>query len=206
MDNNAINLGKRIHALRSAQGLSLRDLAQSSGLTASFLSQVERGLVNSSIESLRRITNSLGVTLVQLLEGDPTPAHAPIQDDALDAHAARAGSGHSPVIVRADSRPKLLLPMTGVTIEMLTSNRAAKAELFVSHLDPGATIVAQPLREPTEQFVFVLSGELRIEFAHTSSVLACGDAIYYDGTSVKLFACVGERSTSWICMITPPVF
>lgn len=203
MDNNAIDLGRRIHALRSAQGLSLRDLAQSSGLTASFLSQVERGLVNSSIESLRRITNSLGVTLVQLLEGDASPAQAMPHDES---HAARAGSGHSPVIVRADSRPKLLLPMTGVTIEMLTSNRATKAELFVSHLEPGASIVAQPLREPTEQFVYVLGGELRIDFSHTSSVLACGDAIYYDGTTVKHFTCVGERTTSWICMITPPVF
>jgi transcriptional regulator with XRE-family HTH domain len=203
MDNNAIDLGKRIHALRSAQGLSLRDLAHSSGLTASFLSQVERGLVNSSIESLRRITNGLGISLVHLFEGDPAPASPPAHENG---HTMRAGSGHSPVIVRADSRPKLLLPMTGVTIEMLTSNRAAKAELFVSHLEPGASIIAQPLREPTEQFVFVLGGSLRIDFAHASSVLACGDAIYYDGATVRLFACVGECTTSWICMITPPVF
>ena len=49
MEITAAEIGRRIHALRQKNALSLREMAQQSGLTASFLSQVERGVVNSSI-------------------------------------------------------------------------------------------------------------------------------------------------------------
>ena len=209
MEITAAEIGRRIHALRQKNALSLREMAQQSGLTASFLSQVERGVVNSSIESLRRITNSLGVTMVQLLDSeDDTTSDTPLETGAHAAHATleKRVVTYSPVIVRANNRPKLLLPTSGVTIEMLTSSRAHKAEVFLSRLAPGTEILAQPLSEATEQFVFVLTGALRIELAHADSVLDCGDAIYYDGATVQRFACVGDLETSWICMITPPVF
>ncbi len=214
MDINANEIGHRIHALRMKQGFSLRELAEQSGLTASFLSQVERGRVNSSIESLRRITNSLGITMVQLLEpktGADVSEHTRMNAGAQPTHSAKPQSSHakgksSAVVIRADHRPKLLLPHTGVTIEMLTSSRAHAVEVFVSKLAPGTEIMAQPLREPTEQFIYVLTGALRIELNRAESVLECGDAITFDGTTVKRFACVGSQETTWLCMITPPVF
>ena len=211
MDINANEIGKRIHALRLNQGFSLREMAGHSGLTASFLSQVERGRVNSSIESLRRITNSLGVSMVQLLETRAEAAQQPHVDAAaerapMQTPNGQATPGYSPVVIRAHSRPKLLLPMAGVTIEMLTSSRAHAIEAFVSQLAPGTEIVAQPLREPTEQFIFVLSGTLHIQLEHADSVLESGDAITFDGATVKRFACVGNQATTWLCVITPPVF
>jgi transcriptional regulator with XRE-family HTH domain len=214
MDINAIEIGQRIHVLRLQQGFSLREMAEQSGLTASFLSQVERGRVNSSIESLRRITNSLGVSMVQLLEsrasdGVSEQAHAddaPHHTNPVTSSSRRANGKSSPVVIRADNRPKLLLPHAGVTIEMLTSSRAHAVEVFISKLAPGTEIMAQPLREPTEQFIYVLSGSLHIELSRIHSVLECGDAITFDGTTVKRFVCVGNQATTWLCMITPPVF
>ncbi len=210
MDINASEIGQRIHALRLKQGFSLREMAEQSGLTASFLSQVERGRVNSSIESLRRITNSLGITMVQLLESG-TNNDAAESDVLRQPGAVKSGSRHangksSPVVIRADNRPKLLLPHAGVAVEMLTSSRTHTVEVFISTLAPGTEIMAQPLREPTEQFIYVLSGSLHIELSRMHSVLECGDAITFDGTTVKRFACVGARATTWLCMITPPVF
>lgn len=214
MDINANEIGQRIHALRLKQGFSLREMAKQSGLTASFLSQVERGRVNSSIESLRRITNSLGVSMVQLLESrtsNDVSEQAQTDDAAHRPHIVKSNSRRanvrsSPVVIRANNRPKLLLPHAGVTIEMLTSSRAHAVEVFISTLAAGTEIVAQPLREPTEQFIYVLSGSLRIDLSRTHSVLECGDAITFDGTTVKRFACAGNRTTTWLCMITPPVF
>lgn len=214
MDINASEIGRRIHALRLKQGYSLREMAELSGLTASFLSQVERGRVNSSIESLGRITNSLGVTMVQLLEprakndigGQTRASDARRQPGAIKAGGRHANAKSSPVVVRADNRPKLLLPNAGVAVEMLTSGRAHAFEVFISTLAPGTEILAQPLREPTEQFIYVLGGSLHIELSRANSVLGCGDAITFDGTAVKRFACVGAQATTWLCMITPPVF
>ena len=50
-----IELGRRLHEFRTARGLSLRAVAQQSGLTASFISQVERGRASLSISSLERL-------------------------------------------------------------------------------------------------------------------------------------------------------
>lgn len=53
------SLGYRIQVRRKETGQSLRDLAGKRDLTASFISQVERGQTNPSIDSLRRIAEAL---------------------------------------------------------------------------------------------------------------------------------------------------
>jgi transcriptional regulator with XRE-family HTH domain len=56
-----MELGNRLRARRQELGLSLRELAERVGLTASFLSQIERDLASPSIESLRKISDALEV-------------------------------------------------------------------------------------------------------------------------------------------------
>ena len=80
-----MELGDRVRERRQQLGLSLRDLAERSELTASFLSQVERGVTSPSIDSLRRVANALDVPVFHfLLEPDrespvvrEQPAHPP---------------------------------------------------------------------------------------------------------------------------------
>ncbi|MDI2099134.1 helix-turn-helix domain-containing protein [Ruicaihuangia caeni] len=61
-------LGRLIRELRKKRGLSLRELAGTSGVSVSFLSQVERGATSPSIASLMRIAQALGRTIGSLLE------------------------------------------------------------------------------------------------------------------------------------------
>src|SRR4051812_22082567 len=63
-------VGARIHALRDAMGLSLRDLAQRSGVSAPMLSQVERGETSPTLAVAARIAAGLELTLSQLLRLD----------------------------------------------------------------------------------------------------------------------------------------
>lgn len=56
-----MDLGKRIHELRAHRGLTLEELANRAGLTASFISQLERNIVFPSIPSLTGIAAALGV-------------------------------------------------------------------------------------------------------------------------------------------------
>lgn len=214
IDSSTVTIGIRINALRRKHNLSLRDLAEKSGLTASFLSQVERGMVNTSIDSLRRITNSLNISLVELLEepslqtieGEPAASLATRQHlPPITTSINGASQSFSPVI-RANNRPTLHFPDSGVTYELLTSSRAYKVEAFLSKLAPGTDIPARPLPEPTEQFVYVLNGSLLVELIDNHYVLNTGDSMYFDGMIVTRFACVGSQETSVIFVITPPVF
>ena len=63
-------VGPRVKALREAMGLSLRDLAERSGVSAPMLSQVERGETSPTLTVAERIAAGLDLTLSQLLRLD----------------------------------------------------------------------------------------------------------------------------------------
>src|SRR4051794_15696832 len=65
-----IHVGPRVKALREAMGLSLRDLAQRTGVSAPMLSQVERGETSPTLAVASRIAGGLELTLSQLLRLD----------------------------------------------------------------------------------------------------------------------------------------
>jgi len=63
------SLGERIRSLRDTRGQSLKQLAEATGLTQSFLSQVERELTSPSVASLRKIADAKGVSVAQIAIG-----------------------------------------------------------------------------------------------------------------------------------------
>src|SRR6201996_7955261 len=65
-----IQIGPRVRALREAMDLSLRDLAERSGVSAPMLSQVERGETSPTLAVAARIANGLELRLSQLLRLD----------------------------------------------------------------------------------------------------------------------------------------
>src|SRR2546426_7581235 len=70
--------GVRVRALREARGLSLRELAQRSGVSAPMLSQVERGETSPTLAVASKIATGLGLSLSQLLRLDES-RHVVIQ-------------------------------------------------------------------------------------------------------------------------------
>ena len=71
-------LGANIRALRKDQGLTLKVLAQLSGLSHPFLSQVERGLARPSMSSLHQISEALGTNASWLLAGSENTREATV--------------------------------------------------------------------------------------------------------------------------------
>ncbi len=181
------SIGVLIKNRRHQLGFSLRELARITGLTASFLSQVECGRANTSINSLRNIAEALSVPMLYFL-------------------AERAE--HSPV-VRADKRLKLILPDSEASYELLMPDIARKMEAICGRIKPGSGNVARPLRESTEEFIFVLSGKLCVELDTGEYLLNPGDSIYFEGFSLKGLSCASgdeNEEVHWISVITPPVF
>ena len=71
-------LGAKIRALRKERGLTLKALAQSSGLSHPFLSQVERGLARPSMSSLHQISEALGTNASWLVAGSENTREATV--------------------------------------------------------------------------------------------------------------------------------
>jgi transcriptional regulator with XRE-family HTH domain/quercetin dioxygenase-like cupin family protein len=192
------SLGHRIQVRRKQAGHSLRDLAAKTDLTASFISQVERDQTNPSIDSLRRIAEALQVSILYFLSDhtQPQPKSRPPKNKSL---------AYVPV-VRANTRAQLTLPVSGVTYELLTPGLAHKMEAVCGRLAPGTGNVARRLREPTEEFIYVLSGSLCIGLDAGEQILHAGDSIYFSGTTLQKLACASQEDAVWISVITPPVF
>src|SRR5437763_8502828 len=124
-------LGPRIRALREAMDLSLRDLAERSGVSAPMLSQVERGETSPTLQVAERIAGGLELRLSQLLRLD--------EDGAV-------------AIVRRSERRKGAATRSGHRYEILTPPLPGqRAELSCHPLAAGAVTGGRgdpPMHEP----------------------------------------------------------
>ena len=88
-------VGARVKALREASGLSLRDLAERSGVSAPMLSQVERGETSPTLTVAARIAAGLELTLSQLLRLDEGGTVTIVRAGRAPARRQRAPRAHA---------------------------------------------------------------------------------------------------------------
>src|SRR5690349_17906981 len=84
-----VDVGERLRTLRRFRRCTLQTVAERSGLSESFLSQVERGRSNASIGSLKRIADALGVSMADLFEPDGLPGPRVLRRDEPPAPQRR---------------------------------------------------------------------------------------------------------------------
>ena len=183
------SFGEQIRARRKELGLSLEELAQRTGLTASFLSLVERDMRNPSLESLRHIAEALGVPPFYFSQENET-GPAALQNP----------------VVRATERIKITFPPGDVTSELLVPNLRNRLEVFISHVKPSAGNVARPPQMATEECLYVMQGRLRVVLTDQEYLLEAGDSIYIHGFALREISAIGEEEAVFLSAITPPIF
>lgn len=182
------SFGEQIRARRKELGLSLEELAQRTGLTASFLSLVERDMSNPSLESLRHIAEALEVPPFYFSADGPAAAMSP-----------------HPVVRRAE-RIKITFPPGDVTSELLVPNLRSKLEVFISRVQPAAGNVARAPKTASEECLYVLEGRLRVVLNDQEYILEAGDSIYIHGFALREICAIGEGEAVFLSAITPPIF
>lgn len=185
----ARSFGAQVRARRKEMELSLEELARRTGLTASFLSLVERDMSNPSLESLRHIAEALGVPpfyFSQEDDGGPTTVPNPV--------------------VRAGERVKITFPPGDVTSELLVPNLRSKLEVFISRVQPAAGNVARTPKTASEECLYVMAGRLRVVLNEQEYLLEAGDSIYIHGFALREICAVGEGEAVFLSAITPPIF
>ncbi|HUH96064.1 MAG TPA: XRE family transcriptional regulator [Anaerolineales bacterium] len=184
-DDEVQRLGAYIKSKRLEMGFSLRDLAVATGLSATFLSNFERGVANPTLESLRKVANALKTPILYMTNG---------------------AQGANPV-VRHGQRRHLNLSDGHIRYEILTPTLAKKMVLFEGRIvAEQGNIVAGPLPEPTEECLVMLSGRISICLSGQTYELEAGDSIYFEGGSLESIIAMGDGEARYISAITPPVF
>ncbi|HVN55150.1 MAG TPA: XRE family transcriptional regulator [Anaerolineaceae bacterium] len=204
-------MGARIKEKRREEGISIRELARRTGLTASFISQVENGKANVSLESLRKVSTALNVRMLYFLsEVNPqfemdVEAQPEVVSEKLSNTPKLIERNHP--LIKGNMRARLFLPDSGITYELLTSRLDHKMEAFIGRMAPRTGNVAYRLAMPTEEFIYCLSGALKVGIRYEVYTLEAGDSIYFEGINLTLLASGSDsEETVWLSVITPPAF
>jgi len=180
----ALAVGARVKALREGMGLSLRDLAERSTVSAPMLSQVERGETSPTLAVAAKIASGLELSLSQLLRLDE-------------------GDGVS--VVRLDER-LLGGRADGHRYEVLTPPvPGQRAEVSLHTLAPGSATAGPgdpPIHEPgSRETAVVLDGRLRLVCDGVAHDLGEGDTVTFDADLPHHFENPGRRETRFMSVI-----
>jgi transcriptional regulator with XRE-family HTH domain len=156
-----LSLGERLRRRRKEMGLTLADVARESGLTAGFLSLVERDLATPSIASISGIAAVLSATMGEFLDDPPRPEP----------------------LTRRNTRQVYAVATGGLRYERL-SNAFDGSQLrsVIIHEPPGHR--SEPVAHPGEELVYVLSGALVVEIEGATTLLATGDSIHFSSQRI----------------------
>lgn len=176
-------VGEKVKAFRTARRMSLRTLGDATGTTASFLSQLERGLSGVNISTLMRIAEALGISLTDLFEDAEPPVGR---------------------VLRKAERPALP-PAEGYRKMLLTRRPIRDMEVYIGEFDPGGSTGAKPYSHgDSHELFFVIRGTVELTLGDERHVLSAGDSIEYPSSVPHKTENIGTEPAEVIWMIAPP--
>lgn len=197
------DLGSKIREQRRKRSLTLKQLSATTNLSISFLSEIERGLAQPSMASLKKIRKALGISLLTFKEGDLS-----IADEVEINQAAEAVKYITDVkLVRAGQRKKLAYPGRSGFYELLTPDLNRQLEVLYFRMPPGFDTGPEPLVDPAgEKCMVILAGSLKFKVGEEEFHLEAGDSLSYPADSPISWLSVGDEDAEGILIITPPCF
>ena len=180
----AIHIGPRVRALRDAMDLSLRDLAERSGVSAPMLSQVERGETSPTLQVASRIAAGLELRLSQLLRLDEQGVVSIVR---AGERRRGGGSGHSIEVLTA--------PLPGQRAELSRHTLTAGARTGGAG-DP-------PMHEPgSREIALVESGNVVLDIDGERHDLAAGDCVTFDADLPHHFENPGPEDAALLAVVS----
>jgi transcriptional regulator with XRE-family HTH domain len=181
-----VSIGPRVRALREAMELSLRDLAERSGVSAPMLSQVERGETSPTLQVASRIAAGLELKLSQLLRLD---------EDGAVSIVRRAARRKGPSGARGHRYQILTPPLPG-----------QRAELSEHTLSPGAVTGGAgdpPMHEPgSRETALVESGMVVLHCDGERYELSAGDCVTFDADLAHHFENPGPQDAVLLAVVS----
>ena len=157
-----MKIGSKIRNLRTYRRFTLEELAKKTGLTTSFLSQLERDFVSPSITSLEKIAGALDMETAYFFD----------REEKKDLVVIRKGMGE-----------KTAVEEIKVSSETLASGFLnIRMEPHVFTLGTGAELSKELVHPIGVKFGMVLRGELELMWNSEKVVLGEGDSVYCTST------------------------
>jgi transcriptional regulator with XRE-family HTH domain len=174
-------LGRRLRETRTRKGMTLKQLDEASGFSATHISEIERGKTSPTIGALLRIAGALGKPPSYFIESETLPETA---------------------FVPANGRVRL--NVGGVAGEMLTPGiPGGRLRAAIFWLEPGGPALEIP-KEVGEECGYVIRGEVEFSVGRDMRRLLPGFAIHHATYTDRVIRAVGTE-TAEIVMLGMPV-
>ncbi|MDO5028876.1 MAG: cupin domain-containing protein [Bacillota bacterium] len=180
-------LGNKIRILRKNQNLKLNDVAQKSGLSVSYISQLERDLVEPSLSSLKKIAVALN-----------TPIYLLIDD-----------SNNENIIMRSDERPKMTFGNSDTNYEIVSTtanniNFTPKMMLVRFTIPGNGEDSGDYVSHSAEEIIMIEEGQLEITYGDVVYELNAGDSIYIQENIPHRIVNNTEKTVTGYYVVSPP--
>jgi transcriptional regulator with XRE-family HTH domain len=173
-------VGERVRVLRGAAGLTVRELARRVGVSASHVSQVERGIGSFSVPALYAVATELGVQMHEILDPQGPPVRVAARSDNGASGSGESGDLEATGIVqRADQHPSIKLS-SGPRWSRLTARGEADAEFLEVVYAPGTEAPAEHIVHQGREYGVIIAGRLSVEVRGEATTLVPGDSIVFD--------------------------
>jgi transcriptional regulator with XRE-family HTH domain len=164
-------VGTRVRRARRERQMTLDDLAGASGVSVAHLSRLESGARHPSLATLLNVAAGLGVSISELVEepGEPRPG----------------------TVVRGTEAP--IFEAGGFRFQPLMPEAGPQGLAAVKVIFPVDRTARESHRHDGEEWLYVVSGTLRLRLGEESTVLEPGDAAFFDGMLPHAFDVLGEE-------------
>lgn len=181
-----LEIGKKVRDYRTARKMTIRELAQQTGLTPSMLSQIERDLVNPSINTLKLISKGLDVPIFRFFKED-------VQGQDM--------------VVRREMRKTIGRPEhRDVMYDLLTPDTSGNIEFCLMRIPPGSDSAEVPQTHSGEEVAYVDEGEVEVMVAGERYQLNAGDSIRIPQFTEHAWNNKTDRMVKVIFALSPPSF
>lgn len=158
METISKSLGKRLRRIRQEKGLTLKQIEAEVGVSATHISEIERGNTSPTIGALEKIASALKVHPSYLIDIPPMP----------DLRVQRPGD-----------RTSLSMEEGMVKLDPLTDRQThSELSFFVATISSNGHVVTGPGHDG-EEFCYVLDGIIEVVVDGNSRVLRRGDAVHF---------------------------
>lgn len=178
-------LGERLKKFRLSRNLTLKDVELKAKVSATHVSEIERGMTSPTVGALTKIAKALGSEPAFFLDTEFAP---PVS------------------VVRRSKRRILSDSAWDARLHRLSEGIKERNMSFVEvELDPGRNEKVEPLTHLGEEFLHVLKGVVEIYIGLNRHLLKEGDSLHFKSNEPHTIRNIGDGPAHMIWAALPPL-
>jgi transcriptional regulator with XRE-family HTH domain len=179
-------IGERIKRFRLERRLTLKDVELKAKVSATHVSEIERGMTSPTVGALAKIARALGTEPSYFLGGDAYPSVSVVR------------KGQRRVLAYDNWRAKIHCLSDGI--------RGARMSFLEVELEAGHARDMNPMTHNGEEFIHILKGVVEIRVGDDRHLLKEGDSIHFRSQEPHTMKNIGDGQARMMWVAVPPFF